>query len=178
MFKDLILYHKESNLHERLHINKVINTKLIDNIAELRKSEFPIIFKSNIILRKIVETKKAHIITNCEEIFQHDSINSRNSGVDHIICKLASVSNIAFAFNFNLVLKNNGQRRAKILGRMIQNVILFRKYKVKMILTSLATNEYELRSQDALRSFGSVIGMSPKETLDATQYVTMMFSKV
>ena len=51
---------------------------------------------------------------------------------------------------------------------MMQNVKLCRKYKVKMLINSFAKNEYELRSRDALKSFGLVIGMNSREVIEAT----------
>ncbi len=67
-----------------------------------------------------------------------------------------------------MVLNSNSFERSKILRRMMQNVKLCRKYKVKMLINSFAKNEYELRSRDALKSFGLVIGMNSREVIEAT----------
>ena len=49
---------------------------------------------------------------------------------------------------------------------MMQNVILCRKYKVKMLIFDL-TNE---RSKEELRSFGLVLGMTPGEAKEAVNF--------
>ena len=171
MFKDLVLFNGESRFAKELDIDYVINTKIIEKAQELKNAKFPTIFKGDIdLIRKLIETKKVNIIVDSELNSYKDNLNFRNSGLNQVICRLASKNNVSICFNFNSVLRSNSLNRAKILGRMMQNIKLCRKYKVKMILSSLAANEYELRSKDALKSFGIIIGMNPKEAKDAVEY--------
>ena len=178
MFTDLVLFNYESRFVDDLKIDRLLSTKIIDKQSDIKNAKFPIIFKGEIqTIRKLIETKKIDIVTNLEEIYPNDNLNFRSSGIDQVVCKLASKNNIAVAFNFSLILNNDSFNRAKFLGRMMQNVRLFRKYKVKMIIASFASNEFELRSKDALRSFGICIGMNPKEAKDATEYLNKLVSR-
>jgi len=173
MFKDLVLFKDECRFKDELGIDSLIYTSVIEKLNEIKGAKFPVIFKGDILQnRKLIENRRINILVDLELNNYKDNLNFRNSGLNQVLCRLASKNNVYVAFNFNSILKASSFNRTRILGRMIQNVILCRKYKVKMILTSLATNEYELRSRDALKSFGLVIGMNPREAKDAVEAIS------
>lgn len=120
-------------------------------------------------IRKGVEKKsKVDIIVGVELISKKDSFHQRNSGLNQVICKLAKENNVAIGFSFSTVL--NSKKRALILGRMMQNVKLCRKYKVKIVCGSFAKNRKEMRDAKDLLSFCRVIGMDPGEAKKALNY--------
>mgnify|MGYP001611642066 CR=1 FL=1 len=91
MFTDLVLFNDESRFMDELNINRLVSTKIIDKTTDLKNARFPIVFKGEIqTIRKLIETKKINIITNLEEIYPNDNLNFRNSGIDQVVCKLAS----------------------------------------------------------------------------------------
>src|SRR3989344_4897415 len=108
--------------------------------------------------RKIVENKKIDIFLSPEKTRTRDFMHSRDSGLNQVLCELARKNNIAIGFNFNNVLKS--ENREVILGKMMQNVRLCRKYNVKMVILSGANNTYELRGAKDLFSFGLILGMT------------------
>lgn len=118
--------------------------------------------------RKIVENKNVDIFLSPEKTRDKDFMHSRDSGLNQVLCKLANKNNIAIGFNFNDLLKS--KNRASVLGKMIQNVGLCRKYKVKMIIISGAMNKCELRAAKDLVSFGRIIGMTPGEAKKALNF--------
>ncbi|MEK6952336.1 MAG: RNase P subunit p30 family protein [Nanoarchaeota archaeon] len=118
--------------------------------------------------RKIVENKKVDIFLSPEKTRTKDFMHSRDSGLNQVLCKLARKNEITVGFNFNDILKS--RNRSLILGKMIQNVELCRKYNVKMVILSGAKNRYELRSAKDLVSFGRVIGMTPGEAKKALNF--------
>ncbi|MDO8628516.1 MAG: RNase P subunit p30 family protein [Nanoarchaeota archaeon] len=118
--------------------------------------------------RKILNNPKTDILTNMETNPKTDKTNSRRAGLNHVLCKLAHQNNIMIAFNYNLVLNSNN--KPTIMGRMQQNVKHCRKYHVKMIIASFATNKYEQRTPQDLQAFGQSIGMTPRETQQALRY--------
>jgi RNase P/RNase MRP subunit p30 len=83
--------------------------------------------------------------------------------LNQVLCNLAKKNKVVIGFSFNEVLKSKDVERAKIIGRMQQNIKLCRKYKVDMIIASFATNKYEMRSLNDLKSFARVIGMNSQE---------------
>ena len=118
--------------------------------------------------RTAVENKNVDILMSPEKNRELDFMHSRDSGLNQVLCKLAKKNNIAIGFNFNDVLK--GKNKRYIIGKMMQNVKLCRKYKVKMVLVSGANNEYELRGAQDLASFGRVIGMTPGDVKKALEF--------
>lgn len=165
MFTDLVL--TDENL-EGLGFSEVRRIKVIS--AETKPELGKRLKKGiiNVVLggrlnRQILEDRRVDILLSPENGIKEDSLHQRNSGLNHILCNLAKKNNIAIAFNFNDVLKSHNIERAKILGRMMQNVRLCRKYKVKMILASFAKDKYEMRSQRDLVSFALTIGMTADE---------------
>ena len=119
-------------------------------------------------VRKLVNNKNLDIIVSSEKLAEKDSLHYRNSGLNQVTCKLAKQNKIAVAFSFNDILKSND--KAKLLGRMMLNVKLCRKYKVKTVVASFATNKYEMRSSHDLLSFAEIIGMTPKEAKEALNF--------
>ena len=168
MFKDFVLFNYESIMAYNLVI-EIVNTKIYNKISDLKNAKQPIIFKEDFdTIRKLAEQKKIQFVTDLEDNEFKDNLNFANSGFNQVIAKIFAKNNIKVCFNFNLVLNSNSFERSKILRRMMQNVKLCRKYKVKMLINSFAKNEYELRSRDALKSFGLVIGMNSREVIEAT----------
>jgi len=156
MFKDLILF-DIGNIPFNVKYEKVN----FSNLKNYKKKEI-VIMEGNTINRDILENKDVDILVNPSLGIKKDSLHYRNSGLNHILCNIAKRNNIQIGFSFNEVLNSNN--RGLILGRMMQNVRLCRKFKVKMLIASFARNEHELRSHDTLKAFGLVIGMTPGES--------------
>jgi len=119
--------------------------------------------------RKNFEDKNVDIITGLEKEKRADHMKYRSSGLNHVLCKLAKENKIKIAFSFSDVLKSKGMLRGQVIGRMMQNVKLCRKYRVKMIICSFAENKYEMKNVKDLIAFGRVVGMSPGESKKALE---------
>ncbi len=118
-------------------------------------------------IRKAAENKEIDILL-IQDSKAKDKLSSRDSGLNQVICKLAHENKIAIGFSFSEILKS--KEKHKILGRIMQNIRLCRKYKVKMVLASFANNKWEMRSPKDLFSFGIVLGMTGKEANDALNF--------
>jgi len=55
------------------------------------------------------------------------------------------------------------KERGKLIGRMMQNIKLCRKYKVRMVIGSFGKTQDDVRSEKDMQSFFKVIGMTGKE---------------
>ena len=166
--KQLVLKQDEK-FEKKLKINselvKIINVPFKELRKEIQKSKEKIIVSGGDekVNRLAVESKKVDILLSPELNSKKDSFFVRKSGLNQVLCKLAYENKVAIGFNFSEILNSKGKERSKILGRMVHNVKMCRKYKVKMIISTFAKDKYELRSLDALKSFGKVIGMSPDD---------------
>lgn len=118
-------------------------------------------------IRKAAENKMVDIIIGLEEAEYKDSLHVRNSGLNEVICQLAHKNDISIGFSFNKLLHSN--QRTLLLGRMMQNVELCRKYRVKMLTASFAETKWDLRSYNELFSFVISLGMTPKEAKDSLE---------
>lgn len=162
--KDLILY--ENSKDYQISYTDIKKVQKKDSLVVVQGGE------NN---RTIVENKHVDILVDAENISQGDHLHFRKSGLDQVICPLMKKNNIALAFSFSSVL--NSKRRSQLLGRMIQNVKLCRKYKVKMILASFAKDKWEQRAEPELHAFGKVIGMTDVEVKEATSFVPKILEK-
>lgn len=175
MFTDLILCKEHFT---DLGFDKVISVNIIEPTTkkELRKklkqeSGLRIVLGSanN---RTVAETKKVDILLSPEKGVKKDSLHHRNSGLDTVICGLAKKNSIAIGFNFNDILTNEGTKRAEIIGRMMQNVWLCRKYKLRVVLGSFAKDKWQMRARTDLISFGITLGMHPAEAKKSLEAIS------
>mgnify|MGYP001578923586 CR=1 FL=1 len=90
--------------------------------------------------------------------------------MNQVLLQLAHKNDTAIGFALQPLLAVKGEQRAMLMGRMMQNVRLCRKYKVRMVLCSFAEDLFDLRSASDLQSFGRVLGMTPGEAKEALQF--------
>ena len=118
---------------------------------------------NEIINRFCLENDKVNILLSPESNKERDFMHSRNSGLNHILCKIACENNKAIGINFNFLLEMNEHERIITLGRIIQNIKLCRKYKVKVYIVNIIKKWNDERSAKDLKSFGNILGLSLKE---------------
>lgn len=83
----------------------------------------------------------------------------KDSGLDHVLARLATSNDVAIGFSLSPLLRANSYERANILKFMMRNWRLVDKYKVPRFLTSSAESKWEVRSPKDLMSLGINIGM-------------------
>lgn len=112
--------------------------------------------------------KGLDFIYGLEVISQKDTFHQRASGLNQVYCKLAVRNKIAVAFNLRDIFY--AKDKYVVLGRVMQNIRLCRKYKVKMMIISLAEDEYGMRNPMDLISLGISLGMTAKEASDGLNW--------
>lgn len=140
---------------------KIASIGTLKNIKNIKKKVDLVLVRSSHRDREILEKFKNILIFDLEIVAPHDFIHHRASGLNQVMCKLAYKNDIMIGFSFNTILKSKD--RPKLIGRIIQNIKLCRKYKIKTVIGSFATNPYEMRSPHDLVAFFSELGMHPKE---------------
>ena len=125
--------------------------------SEINKAKSPVIVLGGDekINRSAVENKKVDILLSPELNKSKDHLHYRKSGLNQVLCKLAKKNGVAIGFDFSLLL--NSKERSKILGRMILNYKLCKKYKVKMVFSSFSKDKFELRNEDCMRVFERIL---------------------
>ena len=103
--------------------------------------------------RKILEKEKIDILLLSLKD-RKDRQKQRESGLDHVMAKLAKKNSVVLGINFSEILEARGKNKAKILARISQNIKICNKNKLKMVF--LKTQE---RNPYDLKSLGLVLGM-------------------
>jgi ribonuclease P/MRP protein subunit RPP1 len=138
---------------------EVIDTSSEKLRSEIQKCKGLVVIQGgdDKINRLAVENRKVDLLLSPEKGTRKDSMFFRNSGLNQVLCKLAFKNKISIGFNFSDIL--NSKDKLKIISRMVQNVKLCKKYKVKMVFSSFAKSKYELRSNAILASFAKLLGV-------------------
>ena len=155
---------KKTNI--RLFSGLITDSK---NIIKEKKLSNLVIYTSTGNDRYAIEKSNLTIIFGLETIAARDSMHSRNSGLNQVLCKLANKNNVIIGFSFSGILNTDGVTRSQILGRTMQNIRLCRKYKVKTVVASFAEKPYEMRPYHDLKSVFICFGMHPEEAKNSLE---------
>jgi len=128
------------------------------NMNKATRANKVLVAKSSEDDRALIESKKIKIIYGFEEIEKRDSLHHRTSGLNHVLCELARKSNITIGFAYSSLLNKGSQEISLIMGRMMQNIALCQKYKVKTVLASFSNNPFEIRAKHDVTSLFSMLG--------------------
>ena len=104
----------------------------------------------------MIERLKPNISFSFEENTRTDFIHQRASGLNHILCKSAKENNVTIGYSIKSIL--DAENKQEILGRMMQNIRICRKYKIKTIIASFAQRPLEMRNVHDLTSLFEILG--------------------
>ena len=107
--------------------------------------------------RNLIEKKQVDGIYDFELNEFKDKTHYRESGINQVIAKLMSTNKVEYIINFQTLLKANPLRRANIFGRIMQNLRICKKYKVKVGIYSFASNPMELRNPKDMEALLKVL---------------------
>ncbi len=114
--------------------------------------------------RAFLEQKPPTLMYDFEQTQNPDTMHHRMSGLNQVLCTLAAGKTSVF-FSFHSIF--TAQHTPKILGRIMQNIRLCRKYKVHMGIASFATDPFHMRSSHDLKSYFTLLGMRADEVKKA-----------
>jgi RNase P/RNase MRP subunit p30 len=109
------------------------------------------------------------ILFDLELSKKRDPLHFRESGLNQVLCSLARKKNAAVGFSFSSML--NSKNKPQMLGRIMQNIRLCRKYRLKTVMASFAKKPIEMRSAHDLMALGIVLGMHASEARSSVQTV-------
>ncbi len=108
--------------------------------------------------RKILNNKYVDILLDPHQGMRRDKLQQRDSGLNEVLCKLAKENDIAIGFSLHLIL--NTKKREELFGRIMQNIELCKKYKVKMVIGTFAKDKSEFRNEKDIEALFKVLGMN------------------
>ena len=101
----------------------------------------------------------ADIVFDFELFDGKDKMHYRESGLNQVFCKIAAQNKVKIGFSMAHVLESSGKDRAVLFGRLMQNFMLCRKFKVSVRIASFATSPYGMRAPAELLSLFKDLGM-------------------
>ena len=141
-------------------------------VESLRKSEkkIGVVGGDDAFNRRIVESLKVDYLVSPERGFKVDSLKQRDSGINHVVAKLAKEKVVLIVVDFNSVRKLEGKDLALRFGRIIQNVKVCRKAGCGIRIASLGFCESEIVDEKSRKAFGFSLGMSSKQVAESVEF--------
>ncbi len=127
--------------------------KKIDKLFQSGK-EIIVVAKDSEFNRKILENKKVDVLLFTNFFGNRNRLKQRDSGLNHVLCKIAKENNISIGIDFSIFLNKGGFQLSHLLSSTIQNISLCSKYKTKMLIFNI-----ENRNKSEIISFLSSLGM-------------------
>jgi RNase P/RNase MRP subunit p30 len=106
--------------------------------------------------RGCIEHPLVKCIIDSEISEKKDRLHQRSSGLNYVLAKIASKNKKILLLNLSLL---KFEKKERILGRFLQNVMLARKAKLPMLVVSGAIGKMELRSPTELKFVASSFGI-------------------
>lgn len=174
MFIDIVF--AKGNEEEFLERAKVLGSKLLfvykDNPKKIAGAHSGLLKpgKADLILggyeRKYFENPKYKVLYGFELAEKKDGLHKRNSGLNHVLCRLAAEKGKVLAFDFNNLLY--AKDKQVVLGRMKQNAVLIRKYGCEHLVASFAKKPEDMRAGKDYEALLQELGFDGKQAKQAT----------
>ncbi len=121
---------------------------LIHNLKDVKKDCFNIVIGGDAeINKRILDYKNVNLLLDPEPL-KEDFMHYKNSGLNQVLVKLAKKNDIGIGFSLDRISSLNKLQRAILFGKIMQNVVLCNKYKVKYFIVNFNSfkNEQDLIS--------------------------------
>ena len=120
--------------------------------------------------RRAVESLKIDYLVSPEGGLKKDSLKQRDSGINHVVAKLAKEKDVAIVIDFSEVAGLSGKKKVLRLEKLIQNVKICRKAGCEIKIASLARDKSGLIDEKARVAFGVSLGMGSSQAKDSTRF--------
>jgi len=153
--------------------NEKETRRILDSLKQknLLKNKFvAVVGGDNQFNRRVLETMKIDFLVSPEReipeknIFKKDNLKQRDSGLNHVIAKIAKEKNVSIIIDFDEI-KNVKDKKQKALriSRIIQNIKICRRAKCKIKIIDFSDNVGEKE----LGAFGFSLGMSSQQVKES-----------
>jgi hypothetical protein len=111
------------------------------------------------------------VVFGLERTQPKDGLHARNSGLNQVLAAIAKRKGVAIGIALSWLLAETGAERARLLGRISQNILICRKSGARMALASGACTPDGMRSPHDLMALGRVLGMTPEESKASLEWL-------
>jgi len=105
------------------------------------------------------------------DILAHPELNRKDSGLDHVMARLAHTNHVAIEINFENILSTHRRMRSQVLAKYNRNILLCQKMGASIICCSGAESIYDMRSPREYISFLQTQGMSIDRAIETISKV-------
>ncbi|NCN99353.1 hypothetical protein COU62_03040 [Candidatus Pacearchaeota archaeon CG10_big_fil_rev_8_21_14_0_10_35_219] len=102
--------------------------------------------------RKILEYGKFNILLSPESGFRKDKLKTLDSGLNHVLAKIATKNKIAIGINLQEIKKLQKKEKAERIARIKQNIKICKKAKTKIKVLNYNNKK---QAQSLLLSLGA-----------------------
>jgi RNase P/RNase MRP subunit p30 len=114
--------------------------------------------------RTASECWEVDLIVNPELTGSRDLLDQWSSGLDHVMASFMAERGIGYCVNTANILDAAGVKRARLLGRIMQNLRLARKYRVNIVFATGARDKWSIRSPSDLAQLAKTLGLPDAES--------------
>jgi ribonuclease P/MRP protein subunit RPP1 len=141
-------------------------------IDKLKGKPFKIALQAhdNVFNRRALETMKINYLVSPEKEIKKDNLKQRDSGLNHILAKIAKKNNIAIIINHNELTTLPPKEKATQLSRIIQNISICRKANCEIKIASLGENKDQLITPKDRQTLFSTLKATSKQTKISTKF--------
>jgi RNase P/RNase MRP subunit p30 len=168
-YSSLCFFYKDLKPAHKTHIEQLqAKTNVRLYTASFESKQRPdITIAKTIDPRPLLESRNIDVVFGMESNNERDSIMQKKSGLNHILCSIAKEKDKIIGFDFSQIISATGHRKAILIGRMMQNISLCRKYKVDTAIASFAHSPLKMRNRYDVSALFSMLGMGDREIKDS-----------
>ena len=114
--------------------------------------------------RRAIESLRVDYLVSPEGKTKRDNLKQRDSGINHVIAKLAKRKNISIVINIFDIKKLKKEELALRMSKILQNIKICRKAGCEIRIASFGSKESEVIDELGRRAFGESLGMSSQQS--------------
>ncbi len=143
--------------------------KIIDLLRKKNKI-IAIIGGDNLFNRRVLETMPINYLISPEKGLKFDNLKQKDSGINHVLAKIAKQKNISIVIDFCDLKKLDDFDLSIRIARISQNLRVCQKIGTSIKIATFAEHKKDFCSTKELQEFMISIGASTKQAVDAVYF--------
>ncbi len=149
--------------------NELEVRKIIDSLRRKGKI-IAVVGHNNHFNRRVLETMPVRYLVSPEKYLKQDNLKQRDSGLNHVLAKIAKQKNISIMLDFTDLKKLRPFELSNRIGRISQNLRICRKTNTKINIATFAKSQKDFIAPKELFEFMLSIGASTKQAKESIEY--------
>ena len=139
--------------------------KIIASLKDMDiKKKVALVGRDDAFNRRAIETLKISYLVSPEGGLKKDGLKQRDSGINHVVAKMAKEKDVSIVIDFDEIKKLKGEEKALRLARVMQNIKICCKAGCGIKILG------EVDDKKGLISFGISLGMSSPQARDSIKF--------